>query len=187
MTRPSKGGEVLLIIFGLIFAAAGLFFAGSLLFGAPGQVSGNRWVGVLVSAIFIFLGGGIVCAVIYGTRKVQEQAAAEQANPESPWLWRKDWAARRAESRNRNSAIVLWTAAIFANGIAFTVAAATVPKLWRTSNLAVFFPLGFCVVGVILALAAIRASIRRKRFGQTYFEFASLPFSPGQSLKGAIH
>lgn len=187
MTRPSKGGEVVLIIFGLIFATAGLFFASSVLFAAPGQVSGNRWVGVLVSTIFILVGGGIVYAAIYGTLKLKEQAAAEQANLESPWLWRKDWAARRAESRNRNSAIGLWTAAIFANGIAFTVAAAIVPKLWRTSNLAVFFPLGFCAIGVILAAAAIRASIRRKRFGQTYFEFASLPFSPGQSLKGAIH
>ena len=33
----------------------------------------------------------------------------------------------------------------------------------------------------------MRASIRRKRFGKTYFEFASLPFSPGQTLKGTIH
>ena len=36
-------------------------------------------------------------------------------------------------------------------------------------------------------MAALRASIRRKRFGQTYFEFASLPFSPGRTLKGTIH
>jgi hypothetical protein len=43
------------------------------------------------------------------------------------------------------------------------------------------------VAGVILAGAAMRASIRRKRFGQTYFEFASLPFSPGRTLKGTIH
>ena len=50
-----------------------------------------------------------------------------------------------------------------------------------------FSRLVFCVAGVILAVAAIRASIRRKRFGQTYFEFASLPFSPGQPLKGTIH
>jgi len=34
----------------------------------------------------------------------------------------------------------------------------------------------FCAAGVILAGAAMRASIRRKRFGQTYFEFASLLF-----------
>ena len=61
------------------------------------------------------------------------------------------------------------------------------PQLWRTSDPKAFFPLAFCVVGVVLAGAAIRASIRRKRFGQTYFEFASLPFSPGRTLKGTIH
>jgi hypothetical protein len=187
VTRPSKVGEILLIAFGMVFASAGVFFAVNLLFGAPGQVQENRWVGVVVSTIFILVGGGIVCGAIYGSRKLQEQAAAEQSNPESPWLWRKDWAARRAESKNRNSATFLWTVAIFGNAIACTVAFSTVPKLWRTSGLIVFLPLVFCIVGVILAGAAIRASIRRKRFGQTYFEFAALPFCPGQSLKGTIH
>ena len=187
MTKASKSGEVLLIIFGLIFAAAGVFFASSVAFGAPGQAAGNRWVGVLISILFICVGCVIIGGVIYGTSKLREQAAAEKANPESPWLWRKDWAGRRAESRNRNSAVGFWTAAIFVNGITFTVAAAIVPKLWHTSNPAVFFSLIFCAIGIALAVAAIRASIRRKRFGQTYFEFASLPFCPGQSLKGGIH
>jgi len=187
VTRPSKGGEILLIIFGLVFASAGLFFASTLLFGAPGQVQGNRWVGVLVSTIFILVGGGIIYGVIFGTRKLRERAAAEQSNPESPWLWRKDWASRRAESKGRKTAIGLWMAAIFANAVALTVAAAIVPTLWRNSDPRAFFPLLFCVLGVALAGAAIRASIRLKRFGQTYFEFASLPFSPGGSLKGTIH
>jgi hypothetical protein len=78
-------------------------------------------------------------------------------------------------------------AAIFVNAISFTVAATNVPALWRASDPKAFFPLIFCLVGVILAGAAIRASIRRKRFGQTYFEFSALPFSPGQSLSGLIH
>ena len=81
----------------------------------------------------------------------------------------------------------LWMAAIFVNGIGFTLALSVVPQLLRTSDPKAFFPLAFCVAGVILAGAAIRASIRRKRFGQTYFEFASLPFSPGRTLKGTIH
>ena len=190
MTRPSKGGEILLIVFGMVFASAGIFFAvkmfsGSL--GAPGQPQENLWVGVVISAIFTLIGGGIVYGTIYGSRKLKEQAAAEQSNPESPWLWRKDWAARRAGSKNRNSAIFLWTVAIFCNAIVFTVAFSVAPKLWRSSNLVVLVPLGFCVIGLILAVAAIRASIRRKRFGQTYFEFATLPFCPGQSVKGTIH
>ena len=71
--------------------------------------------------------------------------------------------------------------------ITFTIAFTTLPQLWRNSDPKVFFVLVFCAVGVILAGAAMRASIRRRRFGQTYFEFASLPFSPGRTLKGTIH
>jgi hypothetical protein len=171
----------------MVFASAGIFFASSVLFASPDRVQGNRWVGVLVSAFFTLIGLGIVCGAIYGNRRLKEQAAAEQANPNSPWLWRKDWAARRAESKNRNSAIGLWMLASFWNLISFTVAAGVVPKLWRTSNPTALVPLGFCVIGLILGGAALRATMRRKRFGQTYFELASLPFSPGGSLKGTIH
>ena len=187
MTRPSKGAQVFPIVFGLIFMAFGLAFASGFLFGAPSQVHGNRWVGVLISAIFALIGGGVIGAGIYGNHKLKEQAAAEVSNPQSPWLWRKDWAASRAESKNRNSAFGLWAAAIFVNGIVFTLAASVVPQLLRTSGPKPFLVLAFCVGGVILAGAAMRASIRRKRFGQTYFEFASLPFSPGRTLKGTIH
>ncbi|MGB8914873.1 MAG: HEAT repeat domain-containing protein [Candidatus Sulfotelmatobacter sp.] len=187
MTRPSKGAQVFPIIFGLIFMAFGLAFGSGFLFGNPGQVQGNRWVGVLISSIFALIGGGIIGAGIYGTRILKQQAAAEQSNPDSPWLWRKDWVASRAESKNRNSAFGLWAAAIFVNGIVFTVALSVVPQFWRTSGPKAFFVLPFCVAAVALAGAAMRASIRRKRFGQTCFEFASLPFSPGRALKGTIH
>jgi HEAT repeat protein len=164
---------------------AGLAFGSHFLFSAPGQA--NPWVGVLIGAIFALIGGGIIYGGIYGNRKLTEQAAAEVSNPQSPWLWRKDWAASRAESRNRNSAFGLWAAAIFVNGIVFTLVISVVPQLWRTSDPKAFLVLAFCVGGIILAGAAVRASIRRKRFGQTYFEFASLPFSPSRTLKGTIH
>jgi hypothetical protein len=187
VTRPSKGAQVFPIVFGLIFMAFGLAFASGFLFCASGHVQGNRWVGVLISAIFALIGGGVIYAGIYGNHKLKEQAAAEVSNPQSPWLWQKDWAASRAESKNRNNVFGLWAAAIFANGIVFTIAVSVVPQLSRTSGPKPFLVFAFCVVGVILAGAAIRASIRRKRFGQTYFEFASLPFSPGRTLKGTIH
>ncbi len=140
-----------------------------------------------MSGIFALIGGGIICAGIYGNRKLAEKAAAEASNPQSPWLWRKDWAASRAESRNRNRAYGLWAVAIFVNGIVFTIAGSAVPQLWRASDPKVFVLLAFCAVGVILVGVAMRASIRRERFGQTYFEFASLPFSPGRTLKGTVH
>ncbi len=187
MTRPSKGAEVFLIVFGLLFAALGLFAASTFFLSAPDQIRGNGWVALLVGGIFTLVGGGIVYGVIYGSRKVREQAAAEQANPDSPWLWQKDWAASQADSKNRNSAIGLWLAAIFVDTIVFTVSAAILPKLGRASDPRALVPLLFCAGAVILTGAAVRASIRRKRFGQTYFQFASLPFSPGRPLKGSIH
>lgn len=187
VTRPSKGGEIFFVIFGLVFFSVGILAAGTFFLSAPSQTQSNTWVGILIGGVFALIGGGIVYGAIYGTRKLKQQAAIEQSNPESPWLWREDWASSRAESKNRKTAGFLWLVAIFWNTIAFTIALGIVPKLWRTSNPTAFVPLLFCVVGVILAGAALRATIRRKRFGQTYFQFASLPFSPGRDLKGAIH
>jgi hypothetical protein len=185
--RPSKGAQVFPLVFGLIFMAFGIAFANSFLSAAPGQVQGNRWVGILISAIFTVIGAGVIGVGIYSNRKLKELTALEASNPQSPWLWRPDWVARRAESKNRNNVFGLWAAAIFVNGIVFTIAVSTVPQLWRTSDPKAFLVLAFCVAGVVLAGAAIRASIRRRRFGQTHFEFASLPFSPGRTLKGTIH
>ena len=144
-------------------------------------------MGVLISAIFVLIGGAVIYAGIYGNRRLREQAATEEFNPQSPWLWQKDWASGRAESKDRNNAIGLWAAAIFVNGIVLTIAISVLPQLRRAQDPKAFFLLAFGVVGVILAAAATRASIRRKRFGQTYFEFASLPFSPGRPLRGSIH
>lgn len=187
MTGPSKGAQAFPVLFGLVFMAFGLAFSSAFLFGDPSHIHGSRAAGVLISAIFAFIGGGIICLGIYGNRKLKEQATAQLNNPQSPWLWRKDWAASRAESKNRNRAFGLSAAAIFANGLTLTLAFTTLPQLWRTSDPKIFLVLAFCAVGVILAGAALRASIRRRRFGQTYFEFASLPFSPGRTLKGTIH
>jgi hypothetical protein len=175
------------IAFGLLFLGLGLAAATVFMTANPTNVHGNPMVAVLVCGMFVLVGGGIVYAAIYGSRKLKEQAAAQQAAPDSPWLWQKDWAASRAESKTRNNAIGLWIMAAFWNAISLTVAGAVVPKLWRESDPKAFFPLGFCVIGVILAGVAIRATVRRERFGKTCFEFASLPFSPGKSLKGTIH
>src|ERR1035438_8837990 len=146
VTRPSRGAQVFPVVFGLIFIAFGLAFASGFLFSAPSHVHGYRWVGVLISAIPALIGGVIIYAGIYGNRKLEEQAAAEASNPQSPWLWRKDWAASRAESKNRNSAFGLWAVAIFVNGIVFTIAVSVVPQLWRASDPKAFFLLAFCVV-----------------------------------------
>jgi len=161
--------------------------AGTILFGDPAKVRGNPLVGVAVCSIFIAIGAGIVGATIFGTRKLKQQAARQQAAPDSPWLWREDWAIGRAQSRNRNTTIGLWMAAVFWNAISSAAAVVALPPLLRSSDLKALFPLAFCLIGAILLVVAIRASIRRERFGDTYFEFAALPSVPGNRLRGAIH
>jgi HEAT repeats len=185
--QGSKVAAAFFILFGLAFAALGAFGASSIFFGTPGKVEGSPLIGTAVCSIFIAIGLGIVLAGIYGVRRARQLSAFKQASPDSPWLWREDWAASRAESKNRNTIIGLWIATIFWNAISITVAAFVVPPLLQKSDLKALLPLGFCLIGAILFAAAARATIRRERFGKTYFELASLPFVPGRQLKGTIH
>jgi len=164
-----------------------MFGASAVFFGDPAKAHGNPFIGIVVCSIFIAVGTGIVFAGIYGGRKANQLAAFKQTNPDSPWLWREDWAASRAESKNRNTVIGLWIAAIFWNAVSTTVAALVAPPLLQKSDLKAALPLVFCLIGAILFIVAVRASIRLERFGKTYFEFASLPFAPGRRFKGTIH
>lgn len=187
MTKPSNAAFALVVLFGTAFLAFGLFVAWTLLFAPPGSVQGSRAVGVVVCIIFTAVGGALMISPVYGARKLREKAALENSSPNSPWLWRKDWAAGRAYGSNTKKAITLGLFAGFWNLIAITVAAGVVPQYFRTSDIKNLFPLLFVVVGMVLAFLAIRAAIRCEHFGQTYFEFASLPFSPGKALRGTIH
>ena len=187
LTKPSKAAAVFLVLFGMVFLAFGLFIGWTLLFGPPGSVHGNRGVGIVACTIFVAVGGGLATSAIYGVRKLEEQAALEQSKPDSPWLWRKDWADSRAYGNNTKKAIGLVLFAGVWNLISITVAVAAIPQFLRTYDSKYLGPLVFVAVGVIFAFLAVRAAVRRERFGQTYFQFASLPFSPGKPLCGTIH
>jgi len=187
VTQVSKLGTGVGIAFGLVFAGCGMFGAGAIFLADPAKVHGNPLVGIAVCFIFIAIGAGVVFAVIHGGRKLKQQTALQQASPDSPWLWREDWSISRAESKNRNATIGLWIAAIFWNVISATLAAFALPPLLQKPDLKALIPIAFCLAGVILFVAAVRASVRRERFGKTYFEFSSLPFVPGSRLRGAIH
>jgi HEAT repeats len=73
------------------------------------------------------------------------------------------------------------------NLISITVAAGIFPQYLRTHDPRYLGPLLFVAIGVILTIPLVRAGLRRERFGKTYFQFASLPFSPGKPLRGTIH
>ena len=187
MTRPSKGAAVFLTLFALPFLGAGLAFIYQQLVASGNQSAFQRVAASLFGSVFAFIGGGLIYAALRGYGLLKQQAAREEASPLSPWLWRTDWAARRAESLNKKSAVVLWVLAVLCNLVTLPFLLGIAQQFARNRNPIVFLLLGFNLIGAILIVNAARATIRRRRFGDTYFEFETLPFSTGERVRGKIH
>lgn len=187
MAHPSKAGTIFLTLFALPFLGGGLFFLYALLVSRQNFKNGNPTVGVAIALFFVFVGGGLIFASFKGYGLLKQKAALEDAHPLSPWLWRSDWAARRAESLSQKSYISAWILAALGNLFLFPFLFGMAPQLLRQGDFRAIFVLAFCSLGVVLIVRAIRATVRHDRFGNSYFEFDSLPFSPGERLSGRIH
>jgi hypothetical protein len=187
MTQPSKGAAIFLTLFGLPFLGGGLLFIYAQLVSRRNFGTGSLIAGVMFASVFVCIGAGLMFAAVMGYGRLKKQAALEKANPLSPWLWRTDWASRRAESLNKKSEIGYWVLCIFANMIIVPVVVMIAPGLGRRGDPRIILLLGFSVIGLALFVNALRATIRHRRFGNTYFEFDALPFSPGERVGGRIH
>jgi hypothetical protein len=187
VTKPSKSAAAFFFFFGMMFLGPGLLSLFTFLANSRNHSTSGTLAGAAIALFISAIGGGFLFVAVGGYRRMKRQAAIEEANPSSPWFWRKDWASRKAESRRRNSEIAAWVVCIFGNMILIPVAANLVPQLTRRNDPRAFLVLGLCLTAVILFAVALRATLRRRRFGNTYFEFYSLPFSPGGRLAGRIH
>jgi hypothetical protein len=187
MTQPSKAAAAFLALFGIPFLGGGLFLIYAQIVSRGNFRTESTILGVMIGLVLAVIGAGLIYAAIGGYGRLKKQAAIEESNPLSPWLWRTDWASRRAESLNKKSEITYWVICILCNLILLPVVVGLVPKMARTADPRAFILLGFSLIGVILLVNAIRATIRHRRFGNTYFEFNALPFSPGDHVGGRIH
>jgi len=187
MTQPSKGAAVFLTIFGLPFLGAGLAFIHKQLAERGNHTPFETVAAILFGSVFTFIGGGLIYAAVRGYGLLTQQASREEANPLSPWVWRTDWASRRAESQNKKSAVTLWVLAVLCNLVTLPFLPGVLEQFAHNRNPLVFLLLGFNLLGAILIVNAARATIRHRRFGDTYFEFDSLPFSTGEHVSGRIH
>ena len=186
MTSQSRIGAVFLTLFGMPFLGAGLLFAWKSLV-APDQTPAQRIGAVSFGSVFAIIGAGLIFAANYGYSQQKRQAQTQAANPDSPWLWRKDWAASRVESRNKSTAIGWWIAAVLVNMMSLPFSLSAAAHISKNFDPAYLVPVAFEIIGLLLLFAAIRATLRLERFGHAYFELNSLPFSPGGHVAGAIH
>src|SRR5260370_4258024 len=187
MSKPSKGAASFMTVFGLPFVGMGLAFIYSQIISRGNFKPQQTIAAILFGAVFVFIGGELIYAAIRGYGRLKKRAAIEEANPLSPWLWRTDWAMRRAESLNKKSEILYWVLAILCNMVTLPFLFSIVPSDLRNSDPRVFLLLGFNLLGAILIVKAIRTTMQHHRFGDTYFEFDALPFSPGERVGGRIH
>jgi len=187
VAQPSKAGAVFLFVFGLFFFGFALFAAFAFLSSSPAiHKSGDPVVGAVFASVFSLIGAGLMFGAVYGYQRLKKDEATKEANPDSPWLWRADWASSKAVSLNRNSAIGWWIGTILAGMIVVPIVTTALPPLVRNSDPKALLLIGLSVVPLILLVGALRATIRRERYGETYFEFNALPFSPGKRVSGQI-
>jgi hypothetical protein len=187
VTKPSKGAAVFFIFFGLMFLVPGLLSLFTFLANSRNHSTSGTMAAAAIALFISAIGAGFLFVAVAGYGRLKRQAAIEEANPASPWLWRTDWASRRAENQSKKTEITAWVICIFYNLVMIPAAATAVPQLARHQDPRAFLVLGFGLIGVVLFVVALRSTLRRSRFGNTYFEFYSLPFSPGGRLAGSIH
>src|SRR5580692_3958639 len=150
MTKPSKGAAAFLICFGLMFFVPGLLSLFTFLANSRNPGSSGTLVGAAIALFISAIGAGFLVLAVGGYRRLKQQAAVEEANPSSPWLWRADWANRKAESLRKKSEATTWVVCIFCNLVILPVAASLFPQTGRHNDPRVFLLLGFGLVGGIL-------------------------------------
>jgi hypothetical protein len=184
MTRSTKLGIGVLCIFALPFVLAGLTAIQQGVRMAHSG-SGNAPYGwVLFGVLFTAIGCGLIFVAFYGAKRIQGQQHLESEHPTEPWLWRKDWAQGRANSKTRNNTIAGWVFTIFWNAISMPIAYLIFPQLGRQKGAYVI--LLFPAAGVYLLISTIRQTIALSEFGNTYFEMASVPGVIGREVSGQI-
>ena len=150
MTKPSKGAAAFLSCFGLMFFVPGLLSLFTFLANSRNPGGSGTLVAAAIALFISLIGAGFLVLAVVGYRRLKQQAAVEEANPSSPWLWRTDWANRRAESLRKKSEATAWVVCILCNLVILPVAASLVPQMARRNDPRAFLLLGIGLVGVIL-------------------------------------
>src|SRR5882762_8200258 len=160
MSQPSKGAAAFLTLFGLPFLCGGLAFIYAQLVSRGNFRTIDTVAGIMFGSVFVSIGGGFIYAAFRGYALLKQQAARMESNPLSPWLWRTDWASRRAESQNKKSEITFWVLAAFCNMVTLPFLLGMLQQFARLRDPRVFLLLGFNLLGAILIVRAALATIR---------------------------
>ena len=188
--RPSRQDANLavgcVVLFLLPFAGVGAVTAVM----AVQRAAARNWSEALFLALFAVTFGGVgfggIAAALAGRRKLREQAALEAGHPESPWLWRADWASGRIIDSGRATMFAVWVFAGLWNLISVPAGFLGVRAAMQEGEPAALFALLFPLVGTGLLAWAVRLTLRYRRYGVSRLELATIPGVIGRTLAGMV-
>src|SRR5579859_1748288 len=186
MNLSLRLGAVILGLFGVPFAVAGLFSLAQGLGLTSGTGQAPVGMAIAFGLTFSTVGFGIIFLALYGGRHALRKQRLEVEHPTEPWLWRADWAQGRVKSKTGNLMFAGWAFAIFWNAISMPIALLVLPAAAKQKGSIAYIALVFPIAGVFLLIHAMRETIAFFEFGKTYFEMASVPAVVGRELKGQI-
>ena len=183
----NSSGSRFLTIFAIPFAAAGLwaFWQAIQLRLTDSQDTEKLAVLSIVGLIFFGSGVGMILLGRYLKDKGQEESALRQLHPDSPWMWRPDWAQGRVTGTSRSTLVVSWVFAVFWNLISAPLLF-QMPKEYARGNTVALIGLLFPLVGIGMLIWAVRATVRHRKFGTSTFAMATLPGVIGGGVRGTI-
>ncbi|MFL5540114.1 MAG: hypothetical protein ACJ8J0_14075 [Longimicrobiaceae bacterium] len=170
-----------MILFLLPFGGLGAFAAmGALQLAGKGDTHGallTGYIGILFGAV----GFGGIAFLLANRRKMLELAALEEATPDAPWLWRPEWAAGQLAYPTRVRLRLIWIFAAFWNFFTDPIAFLLLRE-GRANPWMLLLPL----VGVLLLVQAVRATLRFRRYGVSRLDLSTVPGVVGKSLEGVL-
>jgi hypothetical protein len=140
---------------------------------------------VIFALVFAGVGYGLMFAAIWGGRAVAAEGRLREAQPEQPWMWKKEWADGRVPSGAKGTVIGRFIFATLWNLIS-APALFFVPAEVAGGNRMALVALIFPIIGVLLAAWAVHALLQWKKFGGSVFEMHACPGVLGGYLEGRI-
>src|SRR5579862_5468946 len=121
-----------------MFLIPGLLALFTFLANSRNHSTSGTAAGAAIALFISAIGAGLIFASLSGYRSLKQQAAVEEANPSSPWLWRADWANRRAENQRKKTEAAAWVVCIFCNMVMIPVAVSISSEFARRDDPRIF-------------------------------------------------
>ena len=140
----------------------------------------------IIGGFFLVMALAVIFSVARGLRKLTAVPPPVPPREDKPWLKRADWAAGKIKSAAGAQTKIFAIFALAFGGMGGFMTFFVLPKELHNGNYKALFILLFPAVGIGFIIAIVRGMMARRRFGDCFFEMASIPGALGGTLDGMI-